>query len=415
MKRSGFKTATAAAAIILFSVNAYAAVSILSAAKEAEKYAESSIEYQISKLSSESAVLGAYSDSSAVKTLEGNIQSYENTLSSLKDSLIGTDSDEYEETADRIYQTQLALFNAKRQLAVYKNKVRENEFYEEYSEKELSVKKLETAGGIYSQLLDIEQSKAYMTFYSKLTAELETSLRIENSKVELGYSMQSEADKIAAQLSSSKAEYEYYRRSADETQSYLTEICGADNSENYDFSFEPQSEKTYRSKFAETDYLSEYKQKQAESIEKYIAELKALSDEIELYVRSDSGCRIKEALNDLSDEISYDITIAENNAEQAELDLKLYEIRREHYIQQLIDKAEIGRMRLKAKDDEIIAAEEELRVDQILLESGRIKEVDLMHTETELSKLKAERKSEEVNMNKIYFYLENGLYLVNDY
>ena len=415
MKRSGFKTAAAAAAIILFSVNAYAAVSILSAAKEAEKYAESSIEYQISKLSSESAVLGAYSDSSAVKTLEGNIQSYENTLSSLKDSLIGTDGDEYEETADRIYQTQLALFNAKRQLAVYKNKVRENEFYEEYSEKELSVKKLETAGGIYSQLLDIEQSKAYMTFYSKLTAELETSLRIENSKVELGYSMQSEADKIAAQLSSSMAEYEYYRRSADETQSYLTEICGADNSENYDFSFKPQSEETYRSKFAETDYLSEYKQKQAESIEKYIAELKALSDEIELYVRSDSGCRIKEALNDLSDEISYDIRIAENNAEQAGLDLKLYEIRREHYIQQLIDKAEIGRMRLKAKDDEIIAAEEELRVDQILLESGRIKEVDLMHTETELSKLKAERKSEEANMNKIYFYLENGLYLVNNY
>lgn len=415
MKRSGFKTAAAAAAIILFSVNAYATVSILSAAKEAEKHAESSIEYQISKLSSESAVLGAYSDSSAVKTLEGNIQSYENTLSSLKDSLIGTDGDEYEETAGRIYQTQLALFNAKRQLAVYKNKVRENELYEEYSEKELSVKKLETAGGIYSQLLDIEQSKAYMTFYSKLTAELETSLRIENSKVELGYSMQSEADKIAAQLSSSKAEYEYYRRSADETQSYLTEICGADNSENYDFSFEPQSEETYRSKFAETDYLSEYKQKQAESIEKYIAELKALSDEIELYVRSDSGCRIKEALNDLSDEISYDIRIAENNAEQAGLDLKLYEIRREHYIQQLIDKAEIGRMRLKAKDDEIIAAEEELRVDQILLESGRIKEVDLMHTETELSKLKAERKSEEANMNKIYFYLENGLYLVNNY
>lgn len=415
MKRSGFKTAAAAAAIILFSVNAYAAVSILSAAKEAEKYAESSIEYQISKLSSESAVLGAYSDSSAVKTLEGNIQSYENTLSSLKDSLIGTDGDEYEETAGRIYQTQLALFNAKRQLAVYKNKVRENEFYEEYSEKELSVKKLETAGGIYSQLLDIEQAKAYMRFYSKLTAELETSLRIENSKVELGYSMQSEADKIAAQLSSSKAEYEYYRRSAEETQSYLAEICGADNSENYDFSFEPQSEETYRSKFAETDYLSEYKQKQAESIEKYIAELKALSDEIELYVRSDSGCRIKEALNDLSDEISYDIRIAENNAEQAGLDLKLYEIRREHYIQQLIDKAEIGRMRLKAKDDEIIAAEEELRVDQILLESGRIKEVDLMHTETELSKLKAERKSEEANMNKIYFYLENGLYLVNNY
>ena len=101
--------------------------------------------------------------------------------------------------------------------------------------------------------------------------------------------------------------------------------------------------------------------------------------------------------------------------DKAGLDLKLYEIRREHYIQQLIDKAEIGRMRLKAKDDEIIAAEEELRVNQILLESGRIKEVDLMHTETELSKLKAERKSEEANMNKIYFYLENGLYLVNNY
>lgn len=38
-----------------------------------------------------------------------------------------------------------------------------------------------------------------------------------------------------------------------------------------------------------------------------------------------------------------------------------------------------------------------------------------MHTETELSKLKAERKSEEANMNKIHFYLENGLYLVNNY
>ena len=415
MKRSVIKTVIAAAVIIMLSANAYAAVSILSASKEAEKYADSSIEYQISKLSSESAVLGAYSDSSAVKTLEENIRSYENSLISLKDSLIGMDGDEYEETVGRIYQTQLALFNAKRQLAVYKNKVRENELYEEYSENELAVKKLETACGIYSQLLDIEQAKAYMTYYSKLTAELETSLKIESSKVELGYSMQSEADKIAAQLSSSKAEYEYYRRSADETQSYLTEICGADNADNYDFSYEPQSEETYRSKFAETDHLSGYKQKQADSIEKYIADLKALSDEIGLYIRSDSNCRIKEALDALSDEISYDIKIAENNAEQAALDLKLYGIRREHYIQQLIDKAEIGKMRLKAKDDEIIAAEEELRVNKILLESGRIKEVDLMHTETELSKLNAERKSEEANMNKIYFYLEHGLCLVNDY
>lgn len=414
MKRIRFKATAVGTAIMLMTINAGATVSMLNASKAAEKYADSTIAYQISKLNSESAIIGANSDLSAVKTIEDNIQGYERSLDVLENSLIGADSEKYEETINSIYQTKLAVFNAKRQLAVYKNKVRENELCEEYSERNLNEKKLETAFGIYTQLLDIETKNAAKDYYLKLIDELETTLRIEKSKVELGYSMQIEADKIGAQLSAAKAEYEYYSRYADEARAYLNKLGDENIAESYDFSYILHNENSYRNRFAETDYLSEYKKKQIDNTREYIKDLKRLVEEIMLYIQSEGKCQITEALMDLSDEISSDIKLAENNAEQADLDLKLYGIQREHYIQQSLDNAEIGEMRLRAKDEEILAAEEELRINTILLESGRIKEVDLMHTETELARLKAERQSEETNICKVYFLLENGLQISSE-
>ena len=66
--------------------------------------------------------------------------------------------------------------------------------------------------------------------------------------------------------------------------------------------------------------------------------------------------------------------------------------------------------KLKAKENEISVAKEQVRINDLLLESGKIIPAELTKSETELKLLRTEKKALETEIQKICYKLSNGIY-----
>ena len=92
------------------------------------------------------------------------------------------------------------------------------------------------------------------------------------------------------------------------------------------------------------------------------------------------------------------------------LEIKQYETEITLYIDRLFGELEVYKAKLKAAEDKISVAEEQVRINTALLESGKIIPSELTKSEVELEQLKAEKKSLESEVQKICYRLSNGIY-----
>lgn len=148
----------------------------------------------------------------------------------------------------------------------------------------------------------------------------------------------------------------------------------------------------------------------------YAAELEALSFDIVNYAAL-SPYRlypidediIKE-LNALSDELNSEAALQRSYISRIRLEIKQNEASVFLYIDRLFGELEVYKAKLKAKENEISVAKEQVRINDLLLESGKIIPSELTKSETELKLLRTEKKALKTEIQKICYKLSNGIY-----
>ena len=148
----------------------------------------------------------------------------------------------------------------------------------------------------------------------------------------------------------------------------------------------------------------------------YAAELEVLSFDIVNYAAL-SPYRlypidedILKELNTLSNELNSEAALQKSYISRLKLEIKQYETEITLYIDRLFGELEVYKAKLKAAEDKISVAEEQVRINTALLESGKIIQSELTKSEVELEQLKAEKKSLESEIQKICYRLSNGIY-----
>lgn len=409
-----FKIITAAAAILIAaSTSVGAVISIDTAARQyAEKSTQNALRSEITKENK----LDDFRTDNKIKELNDKIAEYDKQYSELDDKLYLSG-----ESTAKYYQNQmdeiaLERYKLKYELAEYKYKQSENETYSTYSGKMNSNNLAKEAYEYFEKLTLYELDSEYADYTRKLIEYLNEKIQVIQTQLDAGYAMDIDVESAKAELSSAQAELLQYESNMEYIKNYLCTISGMSFQSFSEISISEPSRNTAEQAFKKNCVESEYKKSQMNNLTDYAAELEVLSFDIVNYAALSPyrlypiDENILKELNTLSNELNSEAALQKSYISRLKLEIKQYETEITLYIDRLFGELEVYKAKLKAAEDKISVAEEQVRINTALLESGKIIPSEFTKSEVELKQLKAEKKSLELEVQKICYRLSNGIY-----
>lgn len=403
----------AMAIVIAASISVGAIITINAAARQyAEKSTQNALRLEVTKENK----LDDFRTDEKIKQLENEINEYDKQYRELNDKLYLSG-----ETAAKYYQAQmdeiaLKRYHLKYELAEYRYKQSENRTYSNYSDKMNSYELEKEAYGYYEQLMLYELDSEYVEYFQKLIEYLNENIEVKQTQLDAGYAMDIDVEAEKVELSSAQADLLQYKNDMKYIKNYLSTVSGMPFQSFSEITTSEPSRSTAEQAFKKNYIESEYKKSQMNNLTGYAAELEALSFDIVNYAAL-SPYRlypidediIKE-LNALSDELNSEAALQRSYISRIRLEIKQYEASVSLYIDRLFGELEVYKAKLKAKENEISVAKEQVRINDLLLESGKIIPSELTKSETELKLLRTEKKALETEIQKICYKLSNGIY-----
>lgn len=403
----------AMAIVIAASISVGAIITINAAARQyAEKSTQNALRSEITKENK----LDDFRTDNKIKELNDKVAEYDKQYSELDDKLYLSGESAAKYYQDQMDEIALERYQLKYELAEYKYKQSENGTYSTYSGKMNSNDLAKEAYEYFEKLTLYELDSEYADYTRKLIEYLNENIQVRQTQLDAGYAMDIDVESAKAELSSAQAELLQYESNMEYIKNYLCTISGMSFQSFSEISISEPSRNTAEQAFKKSCIESEYKKSQMNNLTGYAAELETLSFDIVNYAAL-SPYRlypidediIKE-LNALSDELNSEVALQRSYISRIRLEIKQYEASVSLYIDRLFGELEVYKAKLKAKENEISVAKEQVRINDLLLESGKIIPSELTKSETELKLLRTEKKALEREIQKICYKLSNGIY-----
>lgn len=256
----------------------------------------------------------------------------------------------------------------------------EKSYYVENQKKLFQEKEQENLYKIRYYTLQIQKDEFQEMYLQALAEELEEKLKIENSKLETGYSTQISVNEIETQLNATKLQMETVQ---------AQQVQYKENIQIYGGTYK-QLQVEEEVLALSGDYIREF-QKDNLQIKYYEEQLENYQEYIEE----------NEEAEDLED-----IKIQRN---LAEIDKQQYEANLQVYVEEKVLQYETVLRNIEQVNNEIKLVEEKIKTNRQLYESGKITQIQITELETEQKRLLYEKMSLIYDADCIRYILEEKI------
>lgn len=347
------------------------------------------------------------------RQLESNDKSIEQAKSKLNSS--DTSSEEKNQCRYQIEYLKIYGFELQKNKYYYEMQNKLSELYEEYSDKIVLEQKNKLKYETYKTLCEINGYEMQEDYLQMLVKQKRDNLDVIRKSLEIGYATENdvfssevEYEKVKSELASCENNYttlvnRLEKKSGNKLSKFSVNIF-----ENKDY----ESEK-YLKQFKQQSFYSEYYLKQSEIYGEYSELLDELTKHMDKeytknkyrFLFGDNEDFFDRTYKYISDEKKY----YENESEIHKLNSKKYSFESELYITESCGNLTTLLSRRTAKLAEIKAAENSYAIAQKLLNEGRINELNLIESRSNLQKVRYELLQIETEILVINFALENGI------
>lgn len=405
----------AAAVLTMIAVSA-SSVAMIDIDTAAKQYAEKSTQNALRNETVRGNKLDDFRTDDKIKDLEDQISEYDKQYNDLDNILYISG-----ETAAKRYQNKmdeiaLEQYKLKYELAEYKYKQSENVSYSSFCDKINSYDLAKEAYGYYEQFLKYKVDLEYIKYTKELIKYFEEIIEIRQTQLETGYAMDIDVLSAKAELSSAQADLLQYENSVSYVKKYLSTVSGVPFENYSDFNISKPSRSAAKQAFERNSSESQYHKSQMKNLADYSSALEALSFDIDnyaalspyrLYPIDDD---VLKELDSLSKELNSEAALQISYISKIKLEIKQKETDTSLFIDRLFGELEVYDAELKANQAQIAVAEEQVRVNTLLLESGKILPSELHKSQVDLNQLNAAKASLESEIQKICYRLSNGIY-----
>ena len=399
------------------SVNAEPQKESITAEEAAEKIYADLIEYKEIELNDKKTKLDDYNVKRYLDEAERQLESNDKNIKQATSKLNFPDisSDEKNQYHYQIEYLKIYGFELRRNKYYYEMQNKLSELYKEYSDKIVLEQKNKLKYEIYKKLCEIKLCESQTEYLKMLSKQKKTELNVTQESFEIGYATENEVLLAESGYKTAKSELAVcennyaalVNRIEKESGNTLTDF-------SLIFSAAPKYEsKKYLEQFKKQSFYSEYYFKQSNIYEEYSELLNKLVKQMNkeytknqyTFLFSDNEDFFDSTYKYISDEKKY----YENESEIYKLDSEKYSFESELYITESCSNLNTLLSRRTAKLAEIKAAEDSYAIAQKLLNEGRINELNLIESQSNLQKIRYELLQIETEILVIKFALENGI------
>ena len=389
----------------------------VTAEEYAEKICVNLTEYKEIELNDKKTKLDDYNVKRYLDEAERQLESNDKNIEQAKSKLNLPDvsSDEKNQYRYQIEYLNIYGFELQRNKYYYEMQNKLSELYEEYSDKIVLEQKNKIKYETYKTLCEIKLCESQTEYLKVLSKQKKTELNVTQESFKIGYATENEVLLAESGYKAAKSELTacennyaaLINRIEKESGNTLTDF-------SLIFSAAPKYEsKKYLEQFKKQSFYSEYYLKQSEIYEEYSKSLNKLVKQMDkeytknqyTFLFSNNKGFFERTYKYISDEKTY----YENESEIYKLDSEKYSFESELYIMESCGNLNTLLSRRTAKLAEIRAAESSYAIAQKLLNKGRINELNLIESRSNLQKVRHELLQIKTEILVIKFALENEI------
>lgn len=256
----------------------------------------------------------------------------------------------------------------------------EKSYYVQNEEKLFSDREEENKYKIRYNTLAVQKCEYQESYLKALKEEIQEKIKIENGKLELGYTTQISVEELELQLKETEQQIE----TVQEQQRQYKEIIRIYGGEYMPIEIaENLSELSgnYENEFLENNLQIEYYENQIKTYQEYLDRNKEAEDFQDIRIQKDL----------------------------AELDKKQYEADLRVYVKEKMLQYEIKLRNIAQINDEIALIEEKIQTNRILFDNGKITEIQITELETERERLIYEKMCLICDADCVRYVLEHKI------